>query len=222
MKTCSACKKLKATGEFYEDKSKVSKLSSRCIDCCKESSRRQRERTSVEVRRKYAETYRMNHKEVIAHRNRKWREDNIEDRLLAEAQRRARNKEAIRAQNSIWSRSDKGRMRKRVNSQKRRSVVKGVDMDLSSDYWNELKSYYGAKCMKCGSSDDLTHDHIAPLSWTPLGGHTYINSQILCMHDNSSKKDYWSIDFTDRSVPVLGSDEISYSTVNLLQIERNE
>jgi len=56
--------------------------------------------------------------------------------------------------------------------------------------WEELKEKYNFKCVICGESNDLTKDHIQPLS---KGGSNYIdNIQPLCRSCNSKKNDKYN------------------------------
>lgn len=106
-----------------------------------------------------------------------------------------------------YDKSDQGKLRKRINEQKRRTGKISIYSDLSDNYWNELLEYYGAKCMRCGSTEDLSHDHIIPISWGFISSHTYLNSQILCKSCNTSKLNRSSIDFRPVSIETYGFEE---------------
>lgn len=56
---------------------------------------------------------------------------------------------------------------------------------INKEQWESILSFYGNKCLKCGSEHKLTMDHVIPLF---LGGHhaTY-NIQPLCKKCNCSK-----------------------------------
>ena len=51
--------------------------------------------------------------------------------------------------------------------------------------WNMLLAEYGGKCLRCGCTEDITIDHIIPLSKN--GANTIDNLQPLCRKCNSSK-----------------------------------
>lgn len=56
---------------------------------------------------------------------------------------------------------------------------------MPADWWEQLLDWYGPVCLKCGSEEQLTLDHVVPLS---LGGkHELANAQILCRSCNCSK-----------------------------------
>jgi 5-methylcytosine-specific restriction endonuclease McrA len=50
-------------------------------------------------------------------------------------------------------------------------------------------------CVRCGSTEELTLDHIIPVSWGILSRHALDNFQMLCNHCNGLKKNLSSIDF---------------------------
>ncbi|MCI2238950.1 HNH endonuclease [Paenibacillus sp. TRM 82003] len=62
-----------------------------------------------------------------------------------------------------------------------------------------LLASYGGECAKCGSGERLTHDHVLALALALShgGGHTWLNSQILCFSCNSSKQNRNAIDYRD-------------------------
>ncbi|MCQ8831765.1 HNH endonuclease [Streptomyces malaysiensis] len=57
--------------------------------------------------------------------------------------------------------------------------------DLTQDEWFEIVEQHGGVCLACGSPDQLTVDHIIPLSQG--GEHTADNVQPLCSTCNKSK-----------------------------------
>ena len=50
-------------------------------------------------------------------------------------------------------------------------------------------------CVQCFAEDELTLDHIIPISWGFLSYHGLGNFQVLCNTCNGRKKNYFSIDF---------------------------
>lgn len=71
---------------------------------------------------------------------------------------------------------------------RRYALEKGAIGSHSFEEWSELKSSYGNVCAFCGSNEQLTKDHIIPLS---KGGSDYIeNIQPLCRSCNSRKHNH--------------------------------
>lgn len=67
---------------------------------------------------------------------------------------------------------------RRINQEKQIGVV-------PVDYWEILISVFGNRCLECGSDDQLTLDHVIPLS--KGGMHCISNFQILCHLCNARK-----------------------------------
>ena len=84
---------------------------------------------------------------------------------------------------------------------KRRARRAGAESDLPHDYRPLLLDFYGRRCAACGATERLTHDHVVPLSRG--GGHTWRNSQVLCLSCNARKQDVRSTDHRDWSAGVL-------------------
>ena len=57
--------------------------------------------------------------------------------------------------------------------------------DFTAADWDRLVEAYGPVCMKCGSKDNLSLDHVVPLSL--YGEHSIKNAQILCLDCNKQK-----------------------------------
>lgn len=70
--------------------------------------------------------------------------------------------------------------------------------ELSIECTNaEVKQFMAENlyCVQCGSTEDLTLDHIIPVSWGILSRHALDNFQTLCNSCNGTKKANSSIDF---------------------------
>jgi 5-methylcytosine-specific restriction endonuclease McrA len=80
---------------------------------------------------------------------------------------------------------------------KHRVKLKGLDGDFSVKQWQDLLDRHEGKCVRCGSSQNITIDHIISLKdwpeWAKEHKPNYRandieNIQPLCLHCNSSKK----------------------------------
>ena len=80
--------------------------------------------------------------------------------------------------------SDKHRMYQRLNCRYRHLATK-CENPLTETEWFEILESADFKCTNCGSSEDLTMDHIIPIS--KGGQHTRTNIGVLCRSCNSSK-----------------------------------
>lgn len=64
---------------------------------------------------------------------------------------------------------------------------------VSSEDWKRILEFYGNKCLKCGSTEKITLDHVIPLT---LGGwHDPSNIQPLCLSCNSGKQNRSCADY---------------------------
>jgi 5-methylcytosine-specific restriction endonuclease McrA len=84
--------------------------------------------------------------------------------------------------NLMWRSNNRDKMR--IHYQNRRVWVKEAGK-LSKESVDLMFLIFGRNCLKCGNTNDLTVDHIVPLS---RGGSNYIyNLQPLCKRCNSIK-----------------------------------
>lgn len=63
----------------------------------------------------------------------------------------------------------------------------GEEGNFSTDEWRKVLAIYGNKCLKCGSTENITPDHVIPLS--EKGRNVVANIQPLCVSCNKAKKD---------------------------------
>lgn len=81
---------------------------------------------------------------------------------------------------------EKRQASRRRNKAKRRGAF--IDYTLDALEWRRIVADYGGRCAYCGNkSDDLTQDHIIPIS--KGGEHVAANVVPACMFCNQSKRD---------------------------------
>lgn len=72
-----------------------------------------------------------------------------------------------------------------ADSHNRRARIRKAGGKLTAKECREILDKYGNKCLKCGSTENITLDHVIPIA---LGGmNTADNIQTLCMMCNSFK-----------------------------------
>lgn len=107
-----------------------------------------------------------------------------EERDTYAARRRQEHKEEIRATIDAWRRRNPEMVK--TQSNRRRARKAQAEGSYTAEDWLAILDKYGHKCLKCGTTENITVDHIIPLS---KGGTNYPdNLQPLCAHCNSSKK----------------------------------
>lgn len=72
------------------------------------------------------------------------------------------------------------------------SIRNNTPYPVLTNYKEVVFGFYGEQCMKCGSTEDLTIDHIIPFA--KGGQHGIWNMQVLCASCNASKRE---LDETD-------------------------
>ena len=114
--------------------------------------------------------------------SRLWRANN------AEKNRESQKKYNIKTGYSrmyAYKQTDAGKIVNRRKSKAYRSRKAGAIGSHTTEEWYEVLAEYNFKCAICGSTENLTEDHIVPLS---RGGSDYIeNIQPLCSRCNASK-----------------------------------
>ena len=124
--------------------------------------------------------------------NARWRERNREKHLRSLRSWHENNRDHSREMNRVWQRNN--RQRKRVIDQKRRASTAANGKFIITP--REVKRLYSQPCSACGSNENITLDHIVPLSRG--GRHSVGNLQPLCKSCNSSKKDRLMIEWRSR------------------------
>lgn len=81
----------------------------------------------------------------------------------------------------------------RARSRQRWALEKGAEGVCTAADWVEVLAFYGGWCLCCSSEDEVTQDHVIPLT---LGGtHWPDNLQPLCKTCNSAKGNRSTADY---------------------------
>lgn len=96
---------------------------------------------------------------------------------------RANNPERARALAKRYRATEGGKQSANIrNARRRRAKAGGV---LTGRQWRAVLEFYNHTCLRCGSAESISMDHVVPLS---LGGsHEVCNVQPLCMPCNRMK-----------------------------------
>ncbi len=187
---CTKCGEGKAETDFYRDASRPSGRYPHCKQCQKpyhaaynkrhwKANRAElaaRNKAYVEANRAartaYAKQYQQNHQEEIKRYRDAYNAAHREEQRARCKARYAAYYPAHRDEFAI----------KATNSKARR---RGANGTITLTEWKSVLERCGHKCLCCGTSDNLTMDHIVPIS---LGGlHTVENVQGLCGTCNRRK-----------------------------------
>ena len=175
-KRCTKCGDLKLLGEFRKHRSRGDGLDSQCKACHAARNKRWRK-----ANREWIEAY-----------NKRWREANpgygkqYNDSHRDEcAAREKQYRDTHRAEHAInykrWGQEN--REKKAACGQRYRA--RKVDATIEDFDIIEVYERDGYTCTYCGSTEDLTIDHIVPLS--KGGSHRPENLCVACRSCNSSK-----------------------------------
>jgi len=105
------------------------------------------------------------------------RKNNYEHRLEIERRSRAKNKE-------------KHRPLKNARQQVRNRILCGSKYAILE---KDMRRIYNGSCFRCGTKDNLSADHIVPIS--KGGNHSAGNLMTLCRSCNASKRDLFLIEW---------------------------
>lgn len=153
--TCSSCGEQKEISEF-PIRSDTKKIRKQCKVCWKKNALISTEK------------YNATHKEKI--------------REYASV-RYKNNKEFFQKKFKEWRLKNKDK--RVISNQKRRAKKISNGGSLSNNEWKEILEVYGNKCLRCGSTERITIDHVIPIS---LGGRNDKNNvQPLCYTCNCKK-----------------------------------
>lgn len=90
----------------------------------------------------------------------------------------------------LWKKNNPAMVRARKRN--RRALLKKVGGKITAQEWEDLLEKHEHKCLRCGTMEDITLDHVKPLDMQ--GPNVIENAQPLCRSCNAWKKNRW-IDF---------------------------
>lgn len=166
-KYCKKCKEHKPVSEFGKDRSREDGLGWRCKACDSAKAMDYHVRNRDSVLKKLKRKYRRNRDRYL---------ENARDYYEAK-------KDEIKAATERYRKAHP----EKYSFYGRRRVVKKHRNGGKHTFkeWQDLLDFYGRKCLRCGSTENITQDHVIPLH---LGGSDDIdNIQPLCRSCNSKK-----------------------------------
>lgn len=167
-KTCTKCHQTLPVDNFYN-------AASKCKPCHKAYTR-EWQKTNPDKVRKYMK---------IANKNSWQKQKQDKDYLLKKQLYRQETREKRIERAKVWNKKNKLKYQNNVRAShlKRKAVLNSKTFHISE---RELKALYASACAFCGGRDDITMDHIIPVSRG--GNHSIGNIQPLCRKCNSRKK----------------------------------
>ena len=163
MKPCIKCGEVKEYGEFKKDKRLSSGLTNICKEC---NNAGERAPEKAEANKK---------------RYNKWVKENPERSREIKKKYTDNNKEKISKRKSEYYKNNPDKWRIYVS--KRRALLKGAETNHISD--KEISTLYASPCFYCGATDNITMEHLIPLSRG--GRHSIGNLAPMCEGCNKSK-----------------------------------
>jgi 5-methylcytosine-specific restriction endonuclease McrA len=166
---CSVCKENKPLANFHKNKNYKTGHSVTCKVCAKIRSKAWQQNNPDRVNANYRKNYALHldySRQKRRERVRRWYSKNSEKARMATALYYQKYPE-----------------RRRINENKRRTAKIGNGIFFISP--KDLNRILSSSCYKCGKIDNVTLDHIIPISRG--GRHSVGNLQPLCKSCNSSK-----------------------------------
>jgi 5-methylcytosine-specific restriction endonuclease McrA len=146
--------------------------------------RREYRRSHAAAIAEYNRRWRAAHREQRRQSGRKWRANHRAERIVHDQEYHAAHLAQGAAYARMWRKAHPEM--KRAQRIIRRTRERGNGGKYVVADWLALCDAWGNKCLRCGTTERLTCDHIIPVS---LGGTSNLsNLQLLCMPCNNKKK----------------------------------
>ena len=186
-KKCCMCQEIKLSDDFYGDKHKSNKLSSRCKDCTKKAATEWRKQNPQKVQKTRQKDYQQNKDRYLEY-NKQWHENNSDYRREYYQNNKEVFKERRKGKNN--------RLREMFRSAKRRASNDCLPFDLTIEYMETIAMDH---CPVTGElldwelqfSEEGKRNAMAPSldKIIPSLGYTQGNVAIICERMNRLKSD---------------------------------
>lgn len=179
-KKCNICLIWKNECDFYINKKNKDLLLGKCKVCSIIKNRENLKKNNILIKKKSRIKYRENNnfRDNMLKYQKKYRFINKEKTLKYAKEYRNINKEKIK----LYKKTEKGNILCRQIDFLRRTKIKER---ITYEQWEKIFYKFGKQCLNCGTKENITIDHIIPLS---IGGRNILeNIQILCKSCNSKK-----------------------------------
>lgn len=200
VKNCSKCGINKSLVEFYW-RNDQQRHRADCKDCCRKYNKAYNDRRYAEdpnYWKRYDHRKRLANPELyrtLARRNSRLRRlINPQPPLEAERRYRARHPDRVKAAHKKWTSNNLEWYRNK--EQRRKAQSAKVELTLTEEHWQEILIEYDFRCAYCDNNEQLTQDHVVPLSRG--GGYTIENIVPACKPCNSSKKNQTPTEWAGR------------------------
>ena len=161
MKKCNKCGEIKSLEEFSKNKSSKDGLKTQCKACENQRSKRYYEANREKIAEQKKQ-YRKANPEKKAEYNKQYRKANREKTLEYQKQYRKANREKMAEYQKQYHKDNKEAYR--LYSQKRRARKANAAGHYTQEQLQARFDYHGNRCVYCGSEEDLTIEHLIPLS----------------------------------------------------------
>lgn len=180
MKTCNRCKKEKELIDFSKHKLAKDQLRSYCKQCANEYAKKYYEKNIDKVKN-YYKSYRKNNQERLKKAHKEWHKENSEKAKNYAKEYREYNKEKCNNMTKNWRKNNKLKFSNLVHKRNEKLQQNGIFQIIKKD----LVKLQRSNCFYCGSIENLSLDHIYPIS--KGGRHSIGNLVMACKSCNSSK-----------------------------------
>jgi hypothetical protein len=180
MKICNRCQITKDLSEFSKASKNSKYLRGYCKDCARNYAKEYYKRNMAIVKI-YNKSYRQLNRQRLKEAHKKWHQDNWESAKEYAQNYRTQNKEKCNTMTKTWRDKNKVKFSNLLHKRNKTLKANGV-FEISA---KDLKKLQVSNCFYCGQNENLSIDHIVPVS--KGGRHSIGNLVRACQSCNSSK-----------------------------------
>lgn len=182
-KTCTRCNEEKPFKDFYKNPQGKYNLMSRCKPCFSQNAmawaKQNKEKTND-----IAARYRANHKEELSQRFAEYYEKKKFEIAKKKKEYRKTNVEQRSEYCKQWRKKNPTKVSEYAHRRRLRKMSGDIRV-FTDDDWRYLLHQFNYSCAYCGEKENLTKDHVIPISRG--GRHSVGNIVPACQYCNFSK-----------------------------------